>query len=156
MKTTVEDAVWSLNVKLLRQLVEYLVDVHQLDPKFANLRLVHDAQQDDLNVEDRRAFCYVVSDQPYTIYGTQALNKLPVSFAMGVLYHEIGHLATQEFKATGEPVVDAWCVEFAPELRYQYANVIYPGAHGKALAVNLQRIDARPIRAYWDKRKAPR
>jgi hypothetical protein len=126
---------------LLKRLLWHLCTRHDLPGGFKKVRVVHDQNQDRLNIKNPRAFCFVAGEKPFEIHATYRLENLPEKFILGVLYHELGHIVLNAFDSNAdEPKVDAWCLEFAPELRYGYASVTYLGIKGRVLAQNLQNI----------------
>ena len=140
----------------LEALLEYLCEVHALPAKFARMRLKHSSEQDLYNRRDPRAFCYCMENQPSTIYATQYLDCLPDHFAMGILYHEIGHHMIKVWSTKDEPLVDAWCMDFAPELNYGYAaSVKYTRTDSTkpVIAQNLEFINLYPIGRFFGRKE---
>ncbi len=124
----------------LDRLLDYLHRRHQLPMEFINkIELVHDPEHDKENADDPRAFCYV-TEKDFRIFCTKYIEKLPVASRLGILLHEIGHLYTDAFGPDEVEVdVDEWCMEFAPELKYTYQDVVYiRNKNEVAEAKNLQ------------------
>ena len=141
---------------LYQAMVFYLFKNHGLNGRLARVQIVHSLDQDRVNSHDPRAFCCVVSDRPRHILATRYLEALPEAFILGVLYHELGHVALGAFHSSAdEAKVDSWCLEFAPELKFTYESATYQGRDGKVLAMNIQKILVKPIEDYATTGKGP-
>jgi hypothetical protein len=129
----------------LAELVEYLHQKRKLAPAWLQVRVLHCPDQDRVNAADARAFAYTADREPYRVFAARSIEALPPNFLYGVLLHELGHLVLEAFKGGNEPEVDAWCQEFAPELKYTYASATYRRGKDRVLALNIQKIDRTPL-----------
>jgi len=127
----------------LRLLLDYLIAEHGLNfRKFSKLCIVHSEEQDIENQKDPRVFCFVQRNTP-RIYATVAMERLPADACVGVLLHEIGHLALDAFNGDDSEVdVDEWCMFTVPESNYHYRDCAYisPWADFSVTAKNLEHV----------------
>jgi hypothetical protein len=108
--------------------------------KFPNMQVAHSTQQDKMNAKKARAFAHVVPGR-WTIYCAAVIERLPPEFRMGLLLHEIGHLAIFGFKNLDSEIdVDEWILKSVPEARYKYENVSYFRDGETQVALNVQRV----------------
>lgn len=108
-----------------QRLVAYLRHKGTLAPVFDKLDLYYDPKHDEANASDPRAFCYVRPDR-WFVYCSRALEDVAPRVRIGVLLHEIGHLARNAFKGDKSEVdVDTWVLDNVPEAGYHYADHEY-------------------------------
>ncbi len=98
----------------------------------SKIRLVRSKKANDQNKEKARQFCFVFPGE-YNINYADALLKLPMSFLVGILLHEIAHMVIREGRDP-ELDVDEWVLDKVPEAGYDYRDCHY----GKRVAKNLE------------------
>jgi hypothetical protein len=104
-------------------------------------RVVHDPEQDRMNVRDPRAFAHVRAE-PDEIYASEALEHVSERVRTAIILHEMVHLGLEKGRRGGnecEVDVDAWIILHLPEARYGYDTIEYIGPDKRiVIAKNLQ------------------
>jgi hypothetical protein len=110
------------------------------------LQVVHSEEGDDFNKRRARQFCHVFPNS-YDIHCSKALENVSERVRIGILLHEIGHIALQAFHDEGddscEVVVDSWVNETFPEADYKFAHHKYASSAGrKRTAKSIEHVSA--------------
>lgn len=129
----------------LDRLVEFLIDEGRIAAHWKDeLKVVNDFENDRRNQKDPRAFAHAVERSP-VIHATRALEWVEPRVRFGILLHEVGHIALNEFKGdVCEVHVDEWCMFKVPESGYRYTDIEYPSPWLAAVvcrARNVQSVD---------------
>jgi hypothetical protein len=116
----------------LQCLVRYLIERSIVDAGYLSITVVHDSRQDKKNEKDPRAFAYVL-DGEWVIFSAANIEQLPPHSRIGVLIHELSHLAGDTLKSEDEEVdTDLWITEKIPEAGFgyekgtQYTDIFQP------------------------------
>lgn len=110
--------------RLLEGVLKYLLELGQISEKEANSIILEVNEDCDRNNQkDPRAFCRTMRGSP-VIQTTRALTSLPDHFIVGILLHEVGHIATDSFDGDESEVdVDEWALGMIPS--YDYGECVY-------------------------------
>lgn len=108
---------------------------------FRHLSVFHSDIADQHNAENPRQFCFV-EDGKCGIFASAAIECIPSSNVVGVLLHEIGHIAVGPLDNVDEEevLVDAWCGKIP--VGYGYATELaYTDHEGRrVVAHNIQQV----------------
>jgi len=135
----------------LMDLTNYLIENEAIS-NVLDFEVVHDEVLDADNRKDPRAFCSV-APKDVVIHCAKNIECLPDEARIGVLLHEIAHVAANAF-GDDECEVDAdvWIHENVPEAGYNYAaSVVYrPTGEESSTAQNLQVVNLDFVRMIRD------
>lgn len=115
-------------------LVDYIVAAKGASTGAFAARVRHDLKCDAYNREKPRAFCFTRAGS-WTIHCARNIERVSNEVLLGLLLHELGHIAIQAFHSdkddTCEVDVDRWVAKNFPEAGYCYRNHSYRTASGK-------------------------
>jgi hypothetical protein len=125
----------------LDALLSYLIGTGKIPPDWAKIQIRHSAEEDERNRDDPRGFCHVSPGSPY-IFCSQALENLEPESRIGILLHEIGHMAYSAWNGEAAEVdADRFCVEQVPEADFTYQDCSYRDPWGGAETVNAPALE---------------
>ena len=111
----------------LDNLVAYLIARgHSTDLR--GIRVSHDPVIDQVNAHNGRSFARVKEGDRQRIHVSKWIEDLPRTFRVGILLHELAHLAIPamgQSEDDDEIKVDSWIIENLPEAGYHYEDVYY-------------------------------
>jgi len=128
-------------------LVDYIVAAKGASTSTFAARVRHDVKCDAYNREKARAFCFTRAGS-WTIHCSKNIERVSDEVLIGLLLHEMGHIAIQAFHSdkndTCEVDVDRWVAKNFPEAGYHYKNHSYRTARGKDLtAKSIEHVSKR-------------